>query len=507
MQEQTHSSSRVFFLALAAYFVLQIVLRTGLSYPLNLDEAEQAFEFQQLRLGYDTQPPLYAWLQWIMFSVFGLNLFALSALKNLLLFAAYVGMFQLARPMIGTTGAMAVSISLLLFPEIGWEAQFDRTHSVLLAALACATLWCYFALLRKPGIGRYACFGLLVGLGLQSKYNFALFLASLASASLLVPEHRQILWNRKVWIAVAVALLCMLPHGFWLLNNLDTATRETLDKMRIDNPDAGYMRSVAVGLGNMLLAPLAFITPLWIVYGLACRGYFKRTAIDWRNPGARFFIFLYLAFFAWMTALVLSGEVSSIKPRWTQAVLLSLPLAFFVVLPEFAQAAVFRRIVRASVVIAIAMMLAIPLRLYLGPAVGRYMRAHDPYPQLSAELARQFPQARILIAGDRLLAGNLYFERPILRVLLLSHVVEGREAPEGEVLLVVRSGTQADWLQRFLAAYPLSVVQQHGRLDLRYQYGSTKTMSYDYARVTARGRRSDDLRGELATDACSRIKC
>jgi hypothetical protein len=93
-------ASRIFLLVLAAYFLLQIVIRVGMSYSLNLDEAEQAFEFQQLRLGYDVQPPLYAWLQWLMFSVFGVNLFALSALKNLLLFCTYLAMFYMARSMI-----------------------------------------------------------------------------------------------------------------------------------------------------------------------------------------------------------------------------------------------------------------------------------------------------------------------------------------------------------------------------------------------------------------------
>src|SRR5690606_3921831 len=103
--------------------------------------AEQALVSQRLRLGYGTQPPLYSWLQWILFQVFGLNLFALSALKNLLLFSTYASLFFLARPLIGNGPAMAASASLLLFPQIAWESQRDLTHSVLLTALACATLW------------------------------------------------------------------------------------------------------------------------------------------------------------------------------------------------------------------------------------------------------------------------------------------------------------------------------------------------------------------------------
>jgi 4-amino-4-deoxy-L-arabinose transferase-like glycosyltransferase len=491
MQKQTphlcrSRSGTVFFLVLAAYFLLQIVIRVSMPGSLELDEAEQAFAFQRLRLGYGTQPPLYAWLQWLMFSVFGVNLFALAALKNLLLFATYLGMFYLARPMIGVGGAIAASASLILIPSIGWESHVDRTHSVLLTCVACATLWCYFALLRDPTTARYALFGLLVGLGLQSKYNFAIFIVGLASASLLSAQHRQTLWNRKAWVAAAIALLCLLPHGFWLLNNLDAASSGTFYKMSKDDQDAGYLRDVARGLGNMLLAALAFITPLWLVYGLICRRYGRQAAIDWHNPDARFFVRLYLAFFAWMLLLLLSGEVSTIQSRWMQPLLFSLPLAFFVVAPGLAQAAIFKRIVYVAGFSAVIILLALPLRSHLGPALGKHGRLHHPYPQLSAELARQFPQAHILIAGDRLEAGNLYFQRPTLRTLVLDEVLEEAEQLEGEVLLVARAGTQPGWLARFCTAYPLSTVRQLGRLDLRYGHDSGQTMSFEYALVVAR---------------------
>jgi 4-amino-4-deoxy-L-arabinose transferase-like glycosyltransferase len=497
MQQQITYSGRdqsaaIFFLVLAAYFVLQIVIRVSMPDSLEIDEAEQAFVFQQLRPGYGSQPPLYAWLQWLMFSIFGVNLFALAALKNLLLFGTYFGMFRLARPLIGVTGAIAASASLILLPSISWESHVDRTHSVLLTFLACATLWCYFALLRHPTTERYALFGLLVGLGLQSKYNFAVFIAGLASASLLSPRHRQTLWNRKAWLSVAIALLCLLPHGLWLANHSDAASSSTLYKLSKDDDDAGYLRDVARGMGNTLVAALAFITPLWLVYAFICRRDFRNAGGDRKNPDARFFARLYLAFLAWMMLLLLSGEVSTIQSRWMQPLLFSLPLAFFLLMPGLAQAVIFKRILTVCVVVAMIIPLALALRFHIGPALGKHGHLHHPYPELSCVLARRFPQAHTVIANDMLVAGNLYFQRPSVRTLLLDDTLTGAEPVQGDVLLVLRAGTQAGWLQRFFAGYPFSTLRQRGRLGLRYGYLNGETMWFEYALVTARSRMPGD---------------
>lgn len=475
-----------FLLLVAVYFLLQIITRISLSDSLHMDEAEAVLSFHELQLGYGTQPPVYAWLQWLTFAVFGVDLFALAALKNLMLFATYVSMFYMARPMLGATGAMAVSASLLFFPEIGWESHRDRTHSVLLTTMACTTLWSYFALLRRPTTVRYVLFGVMVGLGMQSKYNFAIFVAGMATASLLVAQHRQTLWNRKMVIAVAVALLCLLPHGLWLLDNLDAATTGTVHKMQEGHQSGEYLENVVSGFSSMLVSALAAAGLPMLLYALLCRGYYKQAAIEWRNPNARFFLILYLTCFVLLTAVVLSGEVSRLKVRWIVPLLFSLPLAFFIVMPTLAQHAIYRRILRAAGVTALIILLGFQLRAYVGPALGKHSAAHYPYSQLSDELSTRFPDVRFLIVGDMRDAGNLYFQRPELRPLVLDQALARRDPLEGKVLLAIPSGMQSGWLERFRAAYPNHSVHQQGRLTLPYRYGSKDTMSFDYAHIEVR---------------------
>lgn len=475
----------MFLLLLAAYFVLQIVIRLSLSDALDLDEAEQAFIFQQLRAGYDSQPPLYAGLQWLSFSLFGLNLFALSLLKNLLLFLTYAGVLLTARPLIGAKGAMAATASLVLMPAIGWESQRDLTHSVLLTTMASLTLLSYFALLRRPDVWRYLLFGLAIGMGLQSKYNFAILVGGLMVASLAVPEHRRIVWNSKVAITAVVALLCLVPHGLWLLHHLDDAARGTLSKMSEGRQHA-YLLNVVTGFGSLLEATLAFVTPLWLIYAWLCRRDFRQASVDWKSANARFFLTLLAFIFAALTLMLLFGRITNIKSRWLLPFLFFAPLAFFVVLPKLARPEIFHRILQIACCFALVISLALPLRVYVGPMLGKNVRAHYPFAELSVALHQQFPQIHTVISDAKLTAGNLHFQRPELRTLLMRELLTRPQPLQGDLLLVVRGESAPDALQRFRSVYPLTSVQQIGRINLKMGYGSAETMSFDFVHITVR---------------------
>jgi 4-amino-4-deoxy-L-arabinose transferase-like glycosyltransferase len=467
-----------FLLVLTAYFLLQVLLRVSSPAALDLDESEAILTFQQVQPGYGSQPPLYAWLQWLMFSIFGINIFALSFQKNLLLFCTYLAMFHTARSLIGMGGAIIVAASLVLFPQIGWESQRDLTHSVLVTCMAALTLWCYVGLLQRQTSMRYALFGLLTGLGLQSKYNFAVFAIGLVAASLLVREHRQAIWNRNVWISVAMLALSLAPHGLWLLDHLDVATGSTLEKMH--GHGASYSSNVASGLGSMVSATFLFGTPLWIVYGCIYWRHRSQAQARLDSPQARFFLWFYLAAFACVIALVLSGGLTSIKDRWMQPMLFLLPLAFFAILPSLARRTVCRSILWVAGVFAILILAGLSTRAY----VGKNTRA--PFSELSAQLKQRFPQTRTLVASDLTVAGNLYLHNPAWTVLLLPRMLQSRPAISGEVLLIDSGAHKDNWLDSFLDAYPSTVIRQRGRLDVGNPQDRQGAMAVDYALVSVK---------------------
>ncbi|MEW6370183.1 MAG: glycosyltransferase family 39 protein [Pseudomonadota bacterium] len=461
---------------LAAYFLLQLVLRVTSPAVLDLDEAEAILMSQHLQLGYGSQPPLYAWLQWLMFSLFGVNLLALSVQKNLLLFLTYLAMFYTARAFIGMGSATIVAASLVLLPQLGWESQRDLTHSVLATCMAALTLWCYVSLLRYRSRTRYALFGLLIGLGLQSKYNFAVFACGLLAASLLVREHRQALWRGDAWITFAVLALALTPHALWLLDHVDLATGSTLEKMHGD--EERHAGTVARGLGSMLGASILFATPLWIVYGWIWWRHRSQAGARLDSSQARFFLWFYLTAFVCVTALVLSGELIKIKSRWLQPILFLLPLAFFAVFPSLAQASVRRGILWVAGVFAILILAGLSARAHVGK------NARAPFGELSAQLMLRFPQAKTLVASDLADAGNLYLHNPAWTVMLLPAMLKSRPAMRGDVLLIDSGGQANRRFDRFLKAYPSGVVRQRGRLVVGKPQDPQGAMAVDYALVS-----------------------
>ncbi|WP_019141524.1 glycosyltransferase family 39 protein [Noviherbaspirillum massiliense] len=475
-------SGRGFLLCLAAYFVLQVAFRIGLAAPLSFDEAEQILMSQQLRLGYGTQPPLYYWLQWCLFQMFGVNLFALAALKNLLLFSLYVCIYFTAKPLVGAGGAMAASASLLLMPQFSWEAQRDLTHTVLSTAIAAATLWLYFTLVRRPAMWRHALMGLLVGLGLLSKYNFAVFLAGLATASLLVAHYRQVLWNRRMLLAAGVALLIFLPHAVWLFDHLGIATAGTLEKMR-EGGHADYLSNVASGLSSVLLTTLTISAPQWLVYGFFSLRFRKKRVPGMIHPEARFFALLHAAFCVYVTAIVLTGEVSAMRGRWLQPLLFSLPLAWLVLWPVLLQRGVTRRILQIAQVAGVIILLAFPVRGYLGPMIGKKVRTDPPYSDMSAQLDRLFPNASVLVVSEQRAAASLYLQQPARRTLLLDDVLKQRPHLQGQVIVLMRGAVADGWMEKLQDAYPDSRIERQGRLDLPYPCGAGKAACYDYASI------------------------
>lgn len=480
LDDSDQRRASAFLLALAVYFLIHIVIRVVQAGALTLDEAEIVFDSQQLRLGYGIQPPLYTWVQWLIFELGGVNHLGLSLLKNAVLFALYACMFQLARPLLGTLAAAATAASLALLVPLGWDAAIDRTHSLLATALAAGALWTYFVLLRKPGRMRRALLGLLIGLGMLSKYNFAIFVLGLAAASLLIPEHRKLIWTRDMWITVAVATLCLLPHAVWFVQQIDTATAETLHKMRGGDSQAGYVEHLTRGIGHFFLSILSFITPLWLALVIAYRSPGAGT-LQLHTPQARLFLWLFAAGLGCIAALVLSGHLSSIKSRWLQTLLFPLPLACCVIFPP-KNPAVYRRLLMTAAAAGLLILVALTVRPQLKTAFGSGTRISEPYPALSAELVRRFGDFRVVAVQNRWVGGNIRMQLPHVHVLALDQLCGLARLPEDRVLVLIDTGKKRR-PGPVLAHCPSLRVVERGEIGVGYPGSRQNSLLFDYALV------------------------
>jgi 4-amino-4-deoxy-L-arabinose transferase-like glycosyltransferase len=471
---------RAFLLASGIYFLIHALIRIAQQGALEIDEAELLFYSQQFQLGYSNQPPLYTWLQWAVFKIFGVNHAGLAVLRNLLLYVLYVCMFRLARPLLGALAAAAVSASMLLIVPLGWEALIDRTHSTLATAIGAGALWTYYTLLERPGKLRMALLGALMGLGMLSKYNFIIFIVGMAAASLALPEHRKRIWTGDLWIAFAAGALCVLPHALWFLGNLHTATSDTLDKMRIGEHGTTYASHVVNGFQNLLVSILSFISPLWLLLVFAY-GSPKQAQRRLNTADARFFLWMYAVGLAVVVAILLTGHLANFKSRWVQPLFFSVGLACFVCFPARSSAA-YRRALLGAVVFGVVMTVMLAVRPQVQGALGKHPRILQPYHELGLDLARRFPDAALVAVQDRDIGGNLHIHLPGKPVRLMDEACREVWPVDGKIVLLVQSGNAAP-LKRFQERCTGVAVLERGQIRAQSERHPNESLLFDYVLV------------------------
>jgi 4-amino-4-deoxy-L-arabinose transferase-like glycosyltransferase len=396
---------------LLGYFLLQIILRLWISSSLDLDESEQLVLTQKLSWGYGSQPPLYTWIQFLFFKVFGPSVFGLSLLKNILLFCTYLLTYLNARLITGRPiCGMAAAASLLFIPQIVWESQRDLTHSVLAAMLACATLYCFLRLRAKPSVAAYALFGLCAGLGVLSKYNFALLLVALMLAAISMREFRAVVFNRRMLVAGMIAVLLILPNLTWALEHRDLALRAA-GKFRIQE-SSHWFGAVVSGLKGLIVCSVTFFAPLAIVYALI---FGKRRASDGVAERSICGVLLWrmlLASYGLIVLAILIFRISDVRDRWLLPILVTSPVLAVVWLQHRLDAGRLKWIFGIGSAVMVLATFALEGRIIWAEQLHRTQPWNRPYDALAQEMKSTLAPASAVITDTTLLAGNLRLQLP-----------------------------------------------------------------------------------------------
>lgn len=429
------------YAVLGVYFAVHVALRLTLPHSLELDEGQQLFLAQWLAVGYDSQPPFYNWLQHGAVRVLGANLLALALLKNALLFASYL-LVGAAAFMVIRNRALAIIavLGMLTLPQVAFESQRDLTHSV--AALFASSLFVYalFAALERGSLLAYLLTGVAVGVGLVSKYNFALLPAAALIAAVAEPSFRGRLWNWRVLATLLAAGAIATPHALWFLDHVDLATGRTLDKLTA-GADADRAGQIATGLFSLVAAFLGFcsatVAIFWIAFG-------RRFTQSWRasSKWTRLVGVIFAVVILALVGLVLFGGVSSIRDRWLTPYFFMLPLYLSLKLDALNET-IGNAPRRFGVIIAV-IMIAVPVALVARVAVphwtGRYGKLNVPYgPAIETIIAGGAHRPSLVLAEDLQLAGNIRLAATDIPVVVPGYqdFEKDRRFDEAHPLLVV----------------------------------------------------------------------
>lgn len=392
-----------------------VVSRVLISPAMKWDESEQILWSQSLQLGYGPQPPLYTWIQWATCQVLGPSVLALAVVKHALIALTYCLAWLAARRLLGARGAWWAAAGLLLMLPFGWHSLRDQTHTVLVTAMAMGLWWAVLRQVQAPAPRNFVLIGLFCGLGMLSKYSYALLIVALFACAMTVPRVRQALFARGFWLAPCVGLLVFAPHAWWLLQHWGMATHETLEKMAISD-----QLSWLKGLGNLLVATLATLG-LW---GLAVlvgyrsllwhesppRQELEEQDRAWAKPLlSRYLLVIALA----LAGMVVLGDVTHFKQRWILPLTAIAPLALYVARPALLAPGAGRAYTGIAVLFALLFLVMATLRPWQSGWRGDPDELNHPVAELAAQLGEAGYDGRGLIVGaDHMLAAMLHSRFP-----------------------------------------------------------------------------------------------
>ena len=255
-------------------------LLTATRYGIFRDELYYFACSQHLAWGYVDQPPLIAFLIWIVRHTIGDSLVALRLLPAAAGAALVWLTSRLAREMGGGGFAQALAALAILPVPIYLLMQHWMTMNAFEPLIWMGCIWCMLRAINTDEPRYWLWFGVLAGVGFETKYSVAFLLAGMLVGVLATPERR-VLKNRWPWLGVLAAFLIFLPNLIWLVR-YHFPFLELMHNIRITSRDVArgplaFVADQAVIL-NPILFPLWFGGLAWLFFGREGKRY---RALGW----------------------------------------------------------------------------------------------------------------------------------------------------------------------------------------------------------------------------------
>lgn len=268
-------------LALALALLLLHLLANG-QYGFHRDELAVLDDAHHLAWGYVAYPPLVPFLAHVSMQLFGDSLTAFRAPSALAQALAMLFTGLIARELGGRRAAQlaaAIAVGCAPFSMLAGSMLQYTSPDYLWWVMA---IWMLLKLANTdvgdPARGRHwwLALGLVISLGMMTRYTMLFCAAGIVVAILATPLRRQ-LASPWPWLGVLVSLLVFAPNAWWQWQH---------DFIYLDFVQHIHARDVRIGrtggflTGQLLVGAGPLLVPLWLA-GLAWLS-FAGAAARWR---------------------------------------------------------------------------------------------------------------------------------------------------------------------------------------------------------------------------------
>lgn len=247
-------------LAIVTAAIMLVHIATNARFGFHRDELQVLDDARHMAWGFVAYPPFTPFIERISLTLFdtslvGLRLFSVLTQGAVILFTGLIARELGAHRLAQIVAALAVAVSPLpMFEATEFQySSFDMLWWVLIA---------YFLirLLKYENPRWWIGIGIVVGVGMETKYTMAFCVVGILGA-LLLTSGRRYLKSRWLWYGVAISILIFLPNLIWQIQHGFISLHFL---QHIHKRDVGEGRANGFWLGQLMINASPLLAPLWL---------------------------------------------------------------------------------------------------------------------------------------------------------------------------------------------------------------------------------------------------
>jgi len=204
----------IFIAGLGALLCVRLAALCWNATDLFFDEAQYWVWSERPAFGYFSKPPLVAWLISAATEVCGPGEACVRLPSPLVHTATAIAVFVLGRRLYDARVGALSGLAFATLPGVSMSAGLISTDVPLLLCWAIALVG-FAALFETEGLWPALVLGFAFGVGLNAKYAMAWFIMCAGVYLFLTPERRRVLRDYRLWLALALGLVLIVPNLAW----------------------------------------------------------------------------------------------------------------------------------------------------------------------------------------------------------------------------------------------------------------------------------------------------